>query len=146
MLFIADIDDRLPSLLGYDERDIIENYLIGQALAEFDDLILSEGKENPDCFSGKKLRSNDATRIGVDFQDCYLTSDEEGPSQSDCGRLFQPYQIVVPRGSGGQKRGSGRPERGYQINPSHFVTEHCLIRKLTWKYTESTDSTKYSNS
>lgn len=116
LLFIPDIDDVLPSLLGFDERSIIENYIMQESLRQFDKLVLKD-------ISREALLSIDES-IGIEFGDYYLTNIQESPSQPDCGVIFQPYQI--------------RPSRtGHQIDPSNYVTAHCLIKEITWSYTTS---------
>ncbi len=119
--------------MGLDEKSIIENYLISQSLKEFEALVLSEEKYkkkgySSDRFSTHQLRSlNEA--IGVDFQDYHLTFNEEGPAKPESGMMFQPYQI--------RASSSSFAVEGCQIDPSNFITEHCLISEITWAYTHS---------
>ena len=121
LLFIPEIDDNLPSLLGLDENNIIENYIVSESLKQFDRLVSIKDEDIE-----KKLLSIGA---GVDFQDYYLTNIKESPSQPNVGAIFEPYQI----------RASAT---GHQIDPSNFVTEDCLIREIEWAYT---NSQKYGN-
>ncbi len=119
LLFIPEIDDQLPSLLGFDEGAIIENFIIAQSLKEFDKIARMSNEE----FTREKVISvNEA--IGIEFSDYYLTNIQEQPSLPDIGQLFQPYQVT-----------KGADGLGHQIDPSVFVTAECLIRKLTWSYT-----------
>ncbi len=132
LLFIAEIDDSLPSLVGLDEKSIIENYLIRQSLREFESLVLLEEKHkgkrsNSDRFTTHQLLSLHKA-IGVDFQDYYLTYNAESPAKPESGMMFQPYQIRAP---------SSNFVEGCQIDPSNFITEHCLLSEITWAYTHS---------
>jgi len=62
--------------------------------------------------------------IGVEFCDYYLTNIQEQASCPDEGEIYQPYQVRM-----------GIDGCGHQIDPSNFVTEQCLIRKIVWSYT-----------
>jgi len=119
LLFIPEIDDQLPSLLGFDESAIIENFMIAESLRTFNKIAQMPDE---DITRDYLLSVNKA--IGIEFSDYYLTNIREQPSNPEVGEMFQPYQV--------QKCSDGF---GHQIDPSNFVTADCLIRKLTWAYT-----------
>ena len=125
LLFIPEIDDQLPQLLGLDGDSIIRNYLVYQSLRQFDKISKMGNITN------EHLRSVNKS-IGVPFCDYYLTNIKEQASYPEDGISFTPYQVVA-----------GEDGTGDQVDPSNFVTEKCLIRKLVWSYTTSS---KFANS
>lgn len=126
LLFIPEIDDQLPQLLGMDAESIIKNYLTHQALKQFDKLSLVKDKTIDVNFLQAKDKS-----IGVPFVDYYLTNIPEQAAFPKDGINFTPYQVTA-----------GKNGAGHQIDPSSFVTEQCLIKKLVWSYAVSE---KYAN-
>ena len=122
LLFIPEIDDQLPSLLGIKEEAIIHNYLISQSIKQYDKAIRKMNQLNGDISGIDLLKTNPS--IGVQFNDFYITNIPEQGSEPYNGELFQPYQIQVT--------GNGTD---YQIDPSSYVTEHCLIKRMIWSYT-----------
>ena len=68
--------------------------------------------------------------IGIQFCDYYLTNWPEQGSTPAHGIHFQPHEV---------KRGK---LHGYgdQINPTTSVNDHCLIRKIVWRYTSGHDN------
>ncbi len=119
LLFIPDIDDQLPKLLGLNENSIIKNYLSYNCLKQFDKVFaMTDSRIKRELY----LKRNEA--IGVPFCDYYLTHIREQASCPKVGIIFTPYQIR-----------SGHLRTGHQIDPSNFVTEHCLIQGLEWRYT-----------
>ncbi len=121
LLFIPEIDDQLPKLLGLDEEAIIRNYLTYQSLKEFDAI-----SKMDDVTITKKLTEMQNQSIGVPFCDYYLTNIEEQATYPEDGITFSPYQVKA-----------GKNGDGHQIGSSSFVTGSCLIRKLVWSYTTS---------
>ena len=118
LLFIPEIDDQLPSLLGYDEKAIIENYIIAESLKKFSTIARLTDKE----VTRDYLKSiNNA--IGVEFSDYYLTNISQQPSLPEVGEIYQPYQV---------QKGD---DFGHKISPSNFITENTLIKSLLWSYT-----------
>lgn len=45
LLFIPEIDDQLPSLLGFDQKSIVKNFLIHEAMREYDDFVKQKCRE-----------------------------------------------------------------------------------------------------
>lgn len=120
LLFIPEIDDKLPALMGFDEAAIIGNYIISTALKEFDKVSRMSDEEITHDYL---LRVNPS--IGVEFGDYYLTNIPEQGSCPEAGEIIQPYQVKMGREDG----------LGHQIEPSNFVTDDCLIRRIEWSYT-----------
>ena len=124
LLFIPEIDDRLPALLGYDAKAIVENYLIKEAKLEYNKYL--------------KMEDNMAIRekvskagLGVQFNDFFITNTiERGRSHQDFA-LYQPFIVR-------------KDKVGEEIDPSNYITEDCLLRKIEWKYThwDKDDTTK----
>lgn len=122
LLFIPEIDDQLPELLGYSEPVIYKNYLVFRALEEYD--ALSRVSDN--AIKEKYLKKIDEA-IGVQFSDFYLTNWPEQGSSAEDGFHFKPHQVVPGKMSNGI-------QNGHSIHPTEFVTSACLIRKITWSY------------
>ena len=120
LLFIPEIDDQLPSLLGFKEASIVKNFLISEAMKEFD--AIHDDGANPE--KEKMLKYTDAG-MGVQFADHFITNWAEQGSSPAEGILFQPFQV-----SKGKKKGQGN-----QIDPSGFITERCLVKRIEWQYT-----------
>ena len=119
LLFIPEIDDQLPSLLGFSESAIVKNYLIAEAIKEFD--ALHDNDVSNDSILGNAKEEG----MGVQFGDYFLTNWPEQSSDPEDGIIFQPFQVR-----------KGKDERsGDHIDPSSYITEDCLIKKLTWRYT-----------
>ena len=99
LLFIPEIDDQLPPLLGFRESVIVKNYLIAESMQEFDEIC-----KIPDLkLTREKLKARHGS-IGVQFADYYLTNSIEEGSAPMKGVLFQPFQIKKGyHGSGHQK-------------------------------------------
>jgi hypothetical protein len=119
LLFIPEIDDQLPSLLGFDESAMIENFIIAESLKTFDKIVAMPEEK----LTRQYLRTVNKA-IGVEFSDYFLTNIREQSSLPSVGQTYQPYQV---------KKGSD--SFGHQIYPSNFVTPDCLVRKLVWSYT-----------
>mmetsp|Transcript_12605 Transcript_12605/g.15998 ORF Transcript_12605/g.15998 Transcript_12605/m.15998 type:complete len:302 (+) Transcript_12605:3-908(+) len=125
LLFIPEIDDQLPSLLGYTDSVIYKRYLTFTAMKKFDHICLLKDEQ----ITEKCLRLlNDA--IGVQFSDFYLTNWPEQGATPGKGIHFQPYQVREGITIDGV-------QMGHQLSPSTIVTEKCLIRKIVWSYTVS---------
>ena len=120
LLFIPDIDDQLPGLIGVKDASIIKNFLIGESMKEFDTLMLGD-KATMKRF----IQDAREAGMGIQFADYYLTNVREQASSLGDGTIFQPFQVIKGKNS----------EFGNQIDPSFDVTEKCLIRKISWRYT-----------
>mmetsp|Transcript_8256 Transcript_8256/g.15555 ORF Transcript_8256/g.15555 Transcript_8256/m.15555 type:complete len:594 (-) Transcript_8256:103-1884(-) len=126
LLYIAEIDDQIVYLLGLNVSNIVKDFLIHEAMAEFDAF------RDANTITSNGFEEATESGMGVDFNDYYLTNvPERGSSPSD-GVIYQPFQV-----SKGTLAGYGD-----QIDPSSFVTKKCLIRKLTWRYTIYNNTTK----
>lgn len=121
LLFIPEIDDRFPGLIGLNEKNVVENFLIGEAQLDYD-LYL---KYYPRRLSQRMLSRLDDS-IGVEFSDYYITNVSEGGSSPSKGILYQPYQVKI------QADGEGA-----QIEPSSYISEATLVRKVTWRFTNT---------
>lgn len=119
LLFIPEIDDQLPSLLGFSESSIVKNYLIAEAIKEFDAL------HDDDVSNDSILGNAKEEGMGVQFGDYFLTNWPEQSSDPENGIIFQPFQV----------RKGKHNSSGDHIDPSSYITEDCLIKKLTWRYT-----------
>ena len=119
-MYIAEIDDQLPLLLGLDESIIIKNFLTFQSLRQFDEVSMLKDEVITEDF----VRSIDDA-IGVQFCDYYLTNWPEQGSTPENGVHFKPHEVT---------KGNFH-SLGHQINPTNIVNEFCLIRKIIWSYT-----------
>jgi hypothetical protein len=160
LIFIAEIDDHLPRLLELDTRDIVQGFLIDQAIEEYDNLSDSLNTSQP--------------VKPIEFSDMFLTNTQESGSIASKGVTFQPYEVFgdnearrqVVDGSvlGQQREGSNsmisldgifrsrKRTRGYrarghvgdegqQVANKRSVTSDCLLRKVQWQYTKGYDHT-----
>ena len=119
LLFIPEIDDRIPSLLGYDENAVIENYLIKEAKIEYNEYLRLE---TADESIGKKFAN--AHGLGVEFNDYFITnSTEQGRSPQDFA-LYQLFIVVKKKNK----------EEGIEIDPSNDITEDCLLKSVEWQH------------
>ena len=116
LLFIPEIDDQLPRLLGLKDDVIVHNHLVSEAVMQYGAVMRQ--------LTTTKIPMQVKDSIGVQFNDFYITNIPEQGSNPRHGELFQPYQ-VRPAVDGDD----------YQIVPSLYVTEHCLIRRMEWSYT-----------
>jgi len=120
LIFIPEIDDQLPGLLGYDENAVIENYLIKEAKIEYNEYLRLE---TADGDIGKKFANDHG--LGVEFNDYFITnSTERGRSPQDFA-LYQPF-IVKKKND----------QEGHEIDPSNYITEDCLLKSVEWRYTK----------
>lgn len=165
LIFIAEVDDHLPRLLELDTRDIVQGFLIDQAIEEYDDLPDTELISRP-------VKS-------IEFSDMFLTNTEESGSIPSKGVTFQPYEVfgdddahhhhqvvngsvISPPREGSMNHGSSlsldvmsrsrkrtrRPRarghvcaEGQQVANKRAVTSDCLLRKVQWQYTKGYDNT-----
>jgi hypothetical protein len=128
-LFIPEIDDQLPKLLGYNSTIIFKNYLTHELLKEFDCICKIK-----DTHITKTYLNGVNSAIGVQFSDFYLTNWPEQGSTSNEGIHFKPYQILK-----GKTGHTADDTTGAQISPTNHVNENCLIRKIVWRYTTGFD-------
>jgi len=117
LLFIPEIDDQLPFILGLRTEEIVKNFLVAESITTFD--AIARLKKVTD-FSGTEMVRRNVT-CGVQFSDFYITNLPEQGISDDTP--FQPYQVIVDDN-----------EMGHQIDPSSFVTSDCLVKRIEWKY------------
>jgi len=117
LLFIPEIDDQLPGVLGLNCNKIVKNFLVAETMVHLDSI----AKLEDDDFSVAELKRRNITS-GVQFSDYYITNIPEQGITS--GTPFQPYQVTVDNN-----------DKGHQIDPSSFVTKDCLLKRIEWKYT-----------
>jgi len=117
LLFIPEIDDQLPGVLGLNCNKIVKNFLVAETMVHLDSI----AKLEDDDFSVAELKRRNITS-GVQFSDYYITNIPEQGITS--GTPFQPYQVTVDNNN-----------KGHQIDPSSFVTKDCLLKRIEWKYT-----------
>jgi len=115
----------MPSLLGFNEKAIVKNFLIHEAMREFD--ALHDDDTSNDSILGNVFDEG----MGVQFVDYFLTNVPEQGSCTADGIIFQPFGVSKGQGNSGD-----------QIDPSCYITKNCLIKKLTWQYTLYGNSTK----
>ena len=129
LLFIPEIDDQLPELLGYSESDIYKNFLLYESRDEYDLLCSLDDSE----ITMKTIKElNDA--IGVQFSDFYLTNWPEQGANPEEGIHFKPHEVIRGKILNGK-------QMGHDICPTNFITEGCLICKISWSYTTGYDYT-----
>jgi len=122
LLFIPEIDDKLPALLGFNEDEIITNYLVAEAVHQYEHL--TRGWSTLSCDLNPAAGLKQHPDAGVQFSDFYLTNmKEEGTVTSKC-QSFTPYEVHADK-----------QNLGHRFSPSNFVTRNCLIKKITWRYT-----------
>jgi len=119
LLFIPEIDDQLPKILGYREDDIIKNFLITESMVDFDDIINMPEDE----FTTIECARRNLV-CGLQFGDFYITNMSEQGTNAQGGLIFQPYQVT-----------ESIDGNGHQIDPSTTITPDCLLRKIEWQYT-----------
>mmetsp|Transcript_20925 Transcript_20925/g.31538 ORF Transcript_20925/g.31538 Transcript_20925/m.31538 type:complete len:767 (-) Transcript_20925:66-2366(-) len=147
LVFITEIDDQLPRLLELDVLDIVQGFLVDRAIDEYE----SENGE-------RKIPS-------IQFSDMHITNTEESGSRPSKGVTFQPYEvfgidgekIIEPSGSATVSRSRRRRQKahkhllrvqqllkdgddGQQVANKRSVTTDCLLKKISWQYTEGFDN------
>lgn len=130
LLFIPEIDDTLPDLLGFGEPSIYKNFLIHESLDEYDTVCLMQDYQN----TMKLIKLLDDA-IGVQFSDFYLTNWPEQGSNLAKGVHFKPHEVKM-----GKIMKNG-VQMGHSIYSTNFITEDCLVEKIVWKYTAGYDHT-----
>ena len=111
LVFIPEIDDILPKLLGYDITAIVENHLIkDEAKIEYNEYT----KLNQVGVS-KDIAQNDD--LGIEFNDYFITKNAESCQDTRNCALYQPS--IVKNDS-----------VGAEVDPSNYITEG-----VEWKYT-----------
>mmetsp|Transcript_22784 Transcript_22784/g.26235 ORF Transcript_22784/g.26235 Transcript_22784/m.26235 type:complete len:674 (-) Transcript_22784:82-2103(-) len=119
LLFIPEIDDQLPSILGLQGEDIILNFLIAQSMNDFDNIL----RMPDDHFNYATLEAHKKV-CRFQFGDFYITNLEEKGINAQNGEAFHPYQVNF-----------SDQDNGHHIDPSTVVTASCILRKIEWNYT-----------
>jgi len=119
LLFIPEIDDQLPQILGYREDDIIKNFLITESMEDFAAIIEMPEEE----FSTLECARRNIV-CGLQFGDFYITNMPEQGTNAQAGLIFQPYQVTYC------SDGSS-----HEIVPSTTITPDCLLCEIEWQYT-----------
>lgn len=127
--FSPKIDDQLPQLLGFDSAAIIENFLIQEAKLSYNEYLKLDKKDVVRIFdTGNDIETQSRMgkcKYGVDFSDFFITNSVmEG---SDAHDFVQPFNVKVE-------------ESGPELDPSNFITEDCLLKRVEWRYTNSQDT------
>ena len=129
LIFITEIDDQLPGLLELDTMDIVQGFLIDQAMSEY---------ETQDLYN--KIPS-------IEFSDMHITNTEECGSVPSRGVTFQPYEVFGESSQRSSNRGGSarkvtearvkvrKGDMGQQVANKRSVTKDCLLRKVEWQYT-----------
>ncbi|CAB9518354.1 expressed unknown protein [Seminavis robusta] len=163
LIFITEIDDQLPRLLELDTKDIVQGFLIDQAMEEY------------------KSQDRDKEIPAIEFSDMIITNTAESGSIPTSGITFQPYEVfdgddgerevsvdspstpfcpsgAMSRSSTSERRRrssmfsasqveqrgrssllssprGGERRTGQQVANKRQVSAHCLLRKIEWQYT-----------
>ena len=134
LLFIPEIDDQLPDLLGFDQDAIIETFLVREAKNLYNDY----HRVNDDTLNidfGSKcasfLQSNTplshtkkSRKTGVEFSDYFITNLATA--------AFTPTNNTIGVFSIGHDATCG-----HEIFPTKFISDDCLVQTVEWMY--STD-------
>jgi len=135
LLFIPEIDDKLPALLGFDPEAVIETYLIGESKLAYNhyqklnDATIGR-MANSISSSTRSLVHSDNDRhghsddLGVEFSDYFITNSEEAGPLNLFSVMFNA-------------------DGGHEIAPANFISDDCLIQTVQWSFTrENEDSLK----
>jgi hypothetical protein len=128
LLFIPEIDDQLPRLLGLDQNAIIENYLLNESKLDYEQYAALSDKDIDTAFRRaddvESQGGTDDPAFGVNFCDYFLTNSVlEG---SDAHDFCQPFNVVKANNI-----------YGHELSPSNFITEDCLLKRVEWRYVDS---------
>lgn len=148
LFFITEIDDQLPRLLELDIAEIVQGFLIDQAMEEYETQDLD-----------KEIQP-------IQFSDIHVTNTKESGSIPSRGVTFQPYEVFgetslkdttddtyssmsfhrQPSTRRGGSRKSNKSisrvregDMGQQVANKRSVTSDCLLRKIEWQYTGGYD-------
>ena len=140
LLFIPEIDDQLPGLLGFDRDALIEMYLVREAKIAYNHDILKNTNDgiqndNPDLLricSIKNTTQNSQrklSKMGMEFSDYFITNPEQGADASP-----GTYQ---PSGNGLKIFSADYdPTGGHEISPAKVISEDCLIETIEWRHAQ----------
>ena len=150
LLFIPEIDDQLPSLLGFDQTAIIENYLIGEAKIAYDRYMkLSDDEVNKIFTSGKsknvdKIFNQMYENGEVDIESMQYHNQRKVTATHsfgiDCCDFFLTNSIMIGSDSHDFSQAFKvhyRKNGSHELDPSNFITEDCLLKQIDFRYVDS---------
>lgn len=128
LLFISEIDDQLPALVGLNTEVIVGDFLIREAkidynayqgLSDQDIHKMIGGGENDD-YDVEMQKSTNASSRGVDFNDFFVTNSIDDHENT----MYKPFSVI-------------RSDYGHEIDPSDFIGFECLLQSVEWRYTDT---------
>eukprot|EP00554_Chaetoceros_debilis_P002249 CAMPEP_0194095804 /NCGR_PEP_ID=MMETSP0149-20130528/57016_1 /TAXON_ID=122233 /ORGANISM="Chaetoceros debilis, Strain MM31A-1" /LENGTH=527 /DNA_ID=CAMNT_0038781761 /DNA_START=251 /DNA_END=1833 /DNA_ORIENTATION=- len=125
LLFISEIDDQLPALVGLNKEVIVVNYLIREAKIDYnayqgfsvediDNMIGSDVKKSARNLFGGGMQQSTKSR-GVDFNDFFITNSIDDHENT----MYKPFSVI-------------RSDYGHEIDPSDFISHECLLQSVEW--------------
>uniref|UniRef100_A0A6S8YY72 Uncharacterized protein n=1 Tax=Chaetoceros debilis TaxID=122233 RepID=A0A6S8YY72_9STRA len=130
LLFISEIDDQLPALVGLNKEVIVVNYLIREAKIDYnayqgfsvediDNMIGSDVKKSARNLFGGGMQQSTKSR-GVDFNDFFITNSIDDHENT----MYKPFSVI-------------RSDYGHELDPSDFISHECLLQSVEWRYTDT---------
>jgi len=126
LLFIPEIDDELPRLLGLNVNGIIMNHLITESMIQYD-----KARKSNEIAGGTGFGTRNGKKF-LQFGDYYITNVPEQGTVLDKGTLVQPYMV---------QKGYGESAVDILL-PSNYINEDCLLTKISWKYAKFQNTSK----
>ena len=144
LLFIPEIDDQLPGLLGFDRDAVIETYLVREAKSLYnnnlrldDDQLLLDVDSMCASFlrSGTNTNHGNSSKMGVEFSDYFISNPHTGTETADgsSADTYNPKENSLKLFSVDHDS-----TYGHEISPSNFLSDDCLIQTVEWTYTDET--------
>jgi len=128
LLFISEIDDQLPALVGLNTEVIVGNFLIREAKIDYNAYVgLSDedihkmigGGENDD-YDVEMQKASNASSRGVDFNDFFITNSVDDHENT----MYKPFSVI-------------KSDYGHELDPSDFISHECLLQSVEWRYTDN---------
>jgi len=117
LLFISEIDDLLPGVLEMNYVSIVQDYLVDEALDQFDTRCdLTDGEVE------RKIKTGNEKVPPINFCDLFLTNTKESGACFEDGILFQPFEVT-------------EDDKGTQLAHKNVVTKGCILTEIEWCYT-----------
>eukprot|EP00978_Attheya_sp_CCMP212_P031003 scaffold115889_cov41-Attheya_sp.AAC.1 len=144
LIFIVEIDDILPRLLGMDVSSIVQDYLVDKALREYDSVRK---------LSNKVIQERVEKIPKIDFSDYFLTNSKESGACHEDNIVFQPFEVTKDDAEDGDDETQlaiddedGDEETQLAINDDavdgetqlaikNVVTIGCILQRIVWRYT-----------
>ncbi len=147
LLFIPEIDDQLPSLLGFDPNGVIETYLVRESKNLYNNLIRRDDDDlwsAFDSYCASYVRSDirlKSSKMGMEFSDYYITNPNPGTETAygSLANIYNPKESSLKLYSIDYN-----PTYGHEISPSNFISEDCLIQTVEWVYKDETNARSIS--